>query len=174
MHKVVFSITPCHRVCGGYILKGLIVPKWPQFYTLSRLLHGYLPTWKKNSTQCVFLPLKVFQQRNEASVYLCAPITSPQLRSPDVSPATMASGVPLSIITPLRTPGASTGVPSVPPAAAASPQLRNQILAGTVNLVKNRLCSADSSGRHLVDCGDVSVILKRVTPDRQKPNYGRV
>ena len=50
-------------------------------------------------------------------------------------------------------------------AAAVSPQLRNQILAGNdINLVKILLCSAEASDRRFVDCGDVSVILKESDP----------
>lgn len=88
--------------------------------------------------------------------------TSPRLGPPDVSQATTASGVPPIFITTHRTLGTAvpTGVLFVPPAAAVSPRLRNQILAGNdVNPVKILLCSSDSSGRCLVDCGDVSVIL---------------
>lgn len=74
----------------------------------------------------------------------------------------MVFGVPLIVIMPHRT------LRNAVPAAAVFSQRRNQILAGNdVNLVEILVCSADSSGRHLVDCGDVSVILKRVTPDCQ-------
>lgn len=61
-------------------------------------------------------------------------------------------------------PAASTGVPFFPPAAAISPQLRAQILSGNdINLVKILLC-AETNERRIVDCGDISVILKDNDP----------
>lgn len=100
--------------------------------------------------------------------------TSPQPGPPFVSPATTAPGTPPIVITPHRSlgtavPAAPTGVPFIPPAAAVSPHLRAQILAGNdINLVKILLCSTDSSGRRLVDCGDVAVILKECDPRLSK------
>ena len=62
----------------------------------------------------------------------------------------------------------ATGVPFFPPAAAVSPHLRSQILAGNdVNLIKILLCS-EISDRRIVDCGDVSVILKESDPRLSK------
>lgn len=58
----------------------------------------------------------------------------------------------------------STGVPFFPPAAAISPHLQSQILAGNdVNLVKI-LLSSELTDRRIVDCGDVSVMLKDGDP----------
>lgn len=62
----------------------------------------------------------------------------------------------------------STGVPFFPPAVAVSPGLRSQILAGNdINLVKILLCS-ELSDRRIVDCGDVSVMLKDSDPRLSK------
>ena len=62
----------------------------------------------------------------------------------------------------------STGVPFFPPAAEVSQHLRSQILAGNdVNLIKILLCS-EISDRRIVDCGDVSVILKESDPRLSK------
>lgn len=56
------------------------------------------------------------------------------------------------------------GAPFFPPAAAISPHLRTQILPGIdINLVKILLCS-DSQDKRLVDCGDISVLLKDNVP----------
>ena len=61
----------------------------------------------------------------------------------------------------------STGVPFFHPAAAVSPHLRSQILAGNdVNLIKS--CSAPRLAIVVVDCGDVSVILKESDPRLSK------
>lgn len=73
-------------------------------------------------------------------------------------------------------PAAAAGVPFYPPAAAVSPYLRGQILAGNdINLVKILLCSAELSGRRLVDCGEVSVVLKendcRLTRNLTMPEF---
>ncbi|ROL42493.1 hypothetical protein DPX16_9616 [Anabarilius grahami] len=65
-------------------------------------------------------------------------------------------------------PTASLGVPFFPPAAAITPQLRAQILAGNdINLVKILLCS-ESSDKRVVDCGVVSVVLKESDPRLSK------
>lgn len=70
---------------------------------------------------------------------------------------TMGSAVPVS-----------TGSPFFPPAAAISHQLRSQIVAGNdVNLVKILLCS-EMSEKRVVDCGDVSVMLKDSDPRLSK------
>lgn len=56
---------------------------------------------------------------------------------------------------------AYTRVPSFPPAAAISPQLHTQILSSNdINLVKILLC-AEMNERRIVDCGNISVILKK-------------
>ncbi len=55
-----------------------------------------------------------------------------------------------------------------PPATAISPNLRSQILAGNdINLVKILLCS-EPSDRLIVDCGDVSVMLRDSDPHLSK------
>ncbi len=95
------------------------------------------------------------------------PAASSSMQASDVTPT------PLDGITvPRRTLGSavpiSTGVPFYPPAAAISCNLRSQILAGNdVNLVKILLCS-DFSDKRVVDCGDVSVMLKDSDPRLSK------
>lgn len=62
----------------------------------------------------------------------------------------------------------STGAPFFPPSAAISHQLRSQIIAGNdVNLVKI-LLGPELSDRRVVDCGDVSVMLKDNDPRLSK------
>ena len=106
--------------------------------------------------------LQVLESRSASASFPQVAVPGPSSRTP------VADALP-DDVTPHRTlgsavPAVSSGVPFFPPAAAVSPQLRNQILAGNdINLVKILLCSAEASDRHFVDCGDVSVIL-RVTP----------
>ena len=64
-------------------------------------------------------------------------------------------------------PAAASGVPFLSPAAGISAHLRSQILSGRptdVNLVKILLCSADLIDRRVVECGEVSVLLKGCDP----------
>ncbi|KAK2846247.1 hypothetical protein Q7C36_011101 [Tachysurus vachellii] len=57
-------------------------------------------------------------------------------------------------------PAPTAGAPFFPPAAAISPHLRTQILAGNnINLVKI-LLGSEVQEKCMVDCGDVSVLLK--------------
>ena len=110
---------------------------------------------------------------SSSSAFQTAVFTS---REPAASSSTQASDVtpaPLDGISiPRRTLGnavpISTGVPFYPPAAAISCNLRSQILAGNdVNLVKILLCS-DFTDKRVVDCGDVSVMLKDSDPRLSK------
>ena len=60
-------------------------------------------------------------------------------------------------------PAPPTGVPFFSPAAAVSPHLKSQILAGNdINLVKILLSSSETGlgEKRIVECGDVSVCLK--------------
>lgn len=95
------------------------------------------------------------------------PVAGPSLRANDVTTSplddvlvlhrTLGSAVPFS-----------TGVPFYLPATAISPNLRSQILAGNdVNLVKILLC-LDFSDKRVVDCGDISVLLKDSDPRLSK------
>ncbi len=62
----------------------------------------------------------------------------------------------------------STRVLFFPPDAAISTNLRSQILAGNrTNLVKILVCS-EFSDSYIVDCGDVSVMLKDSYPHLSK------
>lgn len=91
---------------------------------------------------------------------------------PDIFPSAVddVSYAPLpTVMAPRRTlatavPAAPAGVPFIPPAAAISPQLRASILAGNnINLAKILLCSETSDNR-IIDCGDISVLLKDSDP----------
>jgi len=92
------------------------------------------------------------------------PVFTPQLDDDVTNTAaatiprrTMGSAVPVS-----------SGAPFFPPAAAISHQLRSQIVAGNdVNLIKILLCS-EMSEKRVVDCGDVSVMLKDSDPRLSK------
>lgn len=58
----------------------------------------------------------------------------------------------------------ATGVPFIPPATAITPQMRACFLAGNnINLVKF-LIPSQSNDKCIVECGDVSVVLKESDP----------
>ncbi len=67
------------------------------------------------------------------------------------------------------TPAPSSGTPFISSAAAIPASLRNQILAGNdINLVKILLCSSGVIDKRIVDCGDISVVLKECDPRLSK------
>lgn len=99
------------------------------------------PSSENSSSATARLP--VFTQQQDDDV----------VNSVTIPRRTMGSAVPVS-----------TGSPFFPPAAAISHQLRSQIVAGNdVNFVKILLCS-EMSEKRVVDCGDVSVMLKDSDP----------
>ncbi|CAJ1053430.1 uncharacterized protein LOC115597353 [Xyrichtys novacula] len=108
-------------------------------------------------------PFQATTQTFQDHVRTTSSIAGPSSQLDDVIP------VPYDNITvPRRTLGSAvpitTGVPFYPPAAAISPNLRSQILAGNdINLVKILLFS-DVSDKRVVDCGDISVLLKDSDP----------
>ncbi len=67
------------------------------------------------------------------------------------------------------TPATSSGSPFILPAAAIPASLRNQILAGNdINLINILLCSSGVIDKRIVDCGDISIVLKECNPRLSK------
>ncbi|XP_078808793.1 uncharacterized protein LOC144994542 [Oryzias latipes] len=84
-----------------------------------------------------------------------------------LDPAGVGAAPPRTLET--AVPAPPLGSRFIPPAAAIPANLRANILKGNdINLVKILLCGSSSSDLRVVDCGDVSVVLKDSDPRLDK------